>query len=230
MNVNNVFHRNNKNDEDIWVSVSDIMSGLMIIFLFIAVVYMMSIKNVAKEYAQTKQDIYSALRTEFAKDLKKWNAKIDPEKLSIQFNSPEVLFDRGRKELKPEFKEILLSFFPRFINVLADPNFKDSISEIRIEGHTSKEGRLGDNEQSAFIYNMRLSQDRTQEVMVYLLENSEKFKSNLSWVRKNLTATGFSSSRTVASENNSEDVFRSRRVEFSIKTKSEEKILEILKR
>jgi len=68
-----------------WISVSDLMSVLMMMFLFIAVIYMENVtkdKNemdqLIKAYKQTKVSLYQKLNEEFKDDLKnKWNAELD---------------------------------------------------------------------------------------------------------------------------------------------------------
>ena len=67
--------------------------------------------------------------------------------------------------LKPQFKDILSDFMPRYI-VLLITNFVDDISEVRIEGHTSSEWNQ-EPEKTAFIKNMDLSQARTRSVLEY---------------------------------------------------------------
>lgn len=61
-----------------WLTVSDLMAGLMMVFLFIAIVFMMNtqkendkIKDVAVAYQQNQVAIYEALQTEFKDDLNK---------------------------------------------------------------------------------------------------------------------------------------------------------------
>ena len=81
---------------------ADIMSGLMIIFLFISVSYMLEIKqekqnieNIAKQFETTKYSMFYDLQKEFNEDLKYWNAEIDKETLSVRFNEPEIFFKVG---------------------------------------------------------------------------------------------------------------------------------------
>ena len=83
---------------------------------------------------------------------------------TIRFKEPEVFFDMGESELKTQFKDILDSFFPRYINVIYT-NYKDKVTEIRIEGHTSSEWEEGADTKTAYFKNMELSQDRTRNVL-----------------------------------------------------------------
>jgi outer membrane protein OmpA-like peptidoglycan-associated protein len=219
-----------------WLSVSDMMSGLMVIFLFIAITYMMQVSEdrnqlveIAVTYEKTKVAIYQELQEEFKDDLKKWNAEIDKESLSIRFQEPDVLFDVGEAKVKNKFKVMLDDFFPRYIKRLK--KYQSDIEEIRIEGHTSSEWSskmtLDENEQAYFL-NMALSQNRTRATLEYCLMLPDVL-SERSWIKHILTANGLSSSKPIL-VNGIEDTVRSRRVEFKVKTNSETQILKILQR
>lgn len=221
-------------EENQWMSISDLMSVLMIIFLFISVVYMRSIgqKNsqitsIAKTYEKTQVEITHDLKEEFAKNLQIWNAALDSLTLSIRFENPEILFKVGSAELNDHFKSILDSFFPRFIQILTDPKYKKYIEEIRIEGHTSSEWQGEPSSRQAYFNNMELSQDRTRKVLEYVLfqiKDEELFN----WTKNRLTANGLSSSKLIYNNDQTEDQERSRRVEFKIKTNAEQQIINIL--
>jgi outer membrane protein OmpA-like peptidoglycan-associated protein len=174
-------HRHDEQEESHWLSVSDLMAGLMMVFLFIAIALMRNafierdkIKQVAVTYQENQVAIYQALNTEFEDDLKKWDAHIDEESLTVTFKSPEVLFEQNKIELKEKFKALLNNFFPRYMHVL-EP-FHSSINEIRIEGHTSSIWNRYVSETEAYFKNMDLSQGRTRSVLefVYYIESAEK--------------------------------------------------------
>lgn len=219
-----------------WLSVSDMMSGLMVIFLFIAITYMMQVSEdrnqlveIAVTYEKTKVAIYEELQIEFKDDLKKWNAEIDKESLAFRFKEPDVLFDVGEAKIKEKFKVILNDFFPRYIKRLKP--FQADIEEIRIEGHTSSEWNnkitLDENE-TAYFLNMALSQNRTRAALEYCLMLPD-ISVERSWIKHILTANGLSSSKPILVDG-IEDTVHSRRVEFKVKTNSETQILKILQR
>ena len=219
---------------EIWQPISDLMSVLMMIFILIAVSFMLEvsvdrdeIKDVAESYITLQEELYNKLYQEFKDDLVKWNAELDKESISIRFKSPEILFDNGSSEIKPDFEYILTDFFPRFTSILYDEKFRADIDEIRIEGHTSKYWSTTTTVDEAYILNMRLSQDRTRNVLQFtmgLIDDPVKS----AWVRMNLTANGLSSSKPFVEKNGTENQELSRRVEFRVKTNAENKINEIL--
>ena len=138
------FKRKDKNSDNVWSSISDLMSGLMIVFLFTSVIFMskvidentnikkqqQTVENIVITYEESKENIYEDLYNEFEGDMDNWHMEIDKDG-TIRFKEPEVFFDMGESELKTQFKDILDSFFPRYINVIYT-NYKDKVTEIRI--------------------------------------------------------------------------------------------------
>jgi outer membrane protein OmpA-like peptidoglycan-associated protein len=235
----------NTNEEDTWLSVSDLMAGLMIVFLFISIVLMRDavtekdvmkdlaetyqierdkIKEIAAAYKDNKIKIYNALVIEFKNDLLVWDAEINKNNLSFNFKSPEVLFDIGKSSLKIGFKKILDDFFPRYLKVIN--NFKNSVEEIRIEGHTSSKWSKSVSKDEAYFNNMNLSQGRTRAVLFHIY-NIDSIITERQWIKSNIAAVGYSSSKLIII-NDKEDSERSRRVTFRLITNSETQILKII--
>lgn len=222
-------------EENQWMSISDLMSVLMMIFLFISIVYMRGvtlekkrITSIAQTYEATQVEITHDLKKEFTKNLQTWNAVLDSLTLSIRFENPEILFRVGSADLNNHFKNILDSFFPRFIQILTDPKYKNYIEEIRIEGHTSSEWTGDSSSRQAYFNNMELSQNRTRHVLEYVLSKI-KDEGLFNWTKSKLTANGLSSSKLIYNnDQTTEDKERSRRVEFKIKTNAEQQIIRIL--
>ncbi|CAM3083639.1 OmpA-like domain-containing protein [Vibrio rarus] len=216
-----------------WMSVSDLMAGLMMVFLFISVSLMQhalserdKIKDVAKAYEQTQEAIYQALVKEFQKDLKSWGAEIDRNTLSLNFNSPEVLFANGHATLTRKFRSILDDFIPRYLRTLRKYHF--SIQEIRIEGHTSSGWNRDSSVNEAYFRNMALSQSRTRVVLNYIMELKSLDNPQRQWVKSNIAAVGYSSSKLILNDNGTENAAKSRRVSFRVITNAEEQIRRIL--
>jgi len=217
-----------------WISLSDLMTGLMMLFMLIAVAFMLKVqadeaktKHVAEQYSQIRQELYDDLYAAFKDDLPVWNA-VFTQNLILTFRGPEVLFDTGKADLKPRFKQILQDFFPRYVNIISLAKYKGSIQEIRIEGHTSSDwsGAVGTEE--AYFQNMELSQGRTRSTLRFLLKLPDVQK-DIGWLRSNVTANGLSSSHLIFKPDGaSEDADRSKRVEFRILTDADAKIDKIL--
>ncbi|MGL5057312.1 MAG: OmpA/MotB family protein [Fusobacteriaceae bacterium] len=220
-------------NDDFWPSISDLMSGLMIIFMFIAISFMTQIAeekkgmtDLANGYKAVKISIYQALFKEFESDLNGWNAYIDPETLSIKFKEPDIFFKQGSSELNDKFTDILDDFFPRYISILNTDKFYNEIEEIRIEGHTSTEWTKNSTPIESYFKNMELSQNRTRSTLYYVM-NLESMIYHEKFMIEKVTANGLSYSKKIVNDG-IEDKKMSRRVEFRIRTKAEQKIDEIL--
>ena len=223
-------------EDDNWISVSDLMAGLMMVFLFILIIYaktaderLQNAQEVVVEWRDSELAIYDALLNEFESDLDKWRAVIEKETLTIRFQSPDILFETGKSELSNEFKDILDDFMPRYIDLLVS-KFIDKIEEVRIEGHTSSEWNKTSGELEAFTKNMKLSQDRTRAVLDYSI-NLDELNYLTPWMIKNVSANGLSSARIVVDDTTgSENRRLSKRVEFTIKTRAQETLFNIIER
>lgn len=214
----NQLSRKNESEDTQWLPMSDLMSGLMILFLFIAVSFILNTKRVAENYEDNQEKIYHALHQEFEPNLDEWKAKIDKGSLTFIFTDPEVLFQTGRSDLQQRFKAILAEFFPRYMKVVAE--YQHSISEVRIEGHTSSEWSYLVSDDIAYFENMRLSQDRTRSVLEYAY-NLASVQTYRDWIKKNVSAVGMSSSKLIFDHNSKEDKTASKRVTFRIMTNAE---------
>jgi outer membrane protein OmpA-like peptidoglycan-associated protein len=217
-----------------WLSISDLMAGLMMVFLFVSIALMRDamierdqIKEVAVAYQDNQVALYQALMAEFKIDLKNWDAEIERDTLSFQFKSPDVLFDNGEITLKPMFKRILDDFFPRYLGVLMQ--FRESINEVRIEGHTSSVWTQSTGEDQSYFNNMELSQGRTRSVLSYIY-GLRTVTDQRPWIKEHIAAVGFSSARLIIRPDGSEDAKRSRRVSFRVITNAETQIRKILER
>ncbi len=221
-------------EETHWIPLSDLMTGLMVMFLLIAVTYMIRVeadayrvKEVAVAYTEIKDALFNALNSEFKGDLQRWKAQLIKDDLAIRFTEPEVLFAEGSSDLKPEFRAILGDFFPRYVRILTSPKYRASIGEVRIEGHTSSDWTGVTTPEDAYFRNMELSQARTRSALVFALGLPE-VSGERGWLRQYLTANGLSSSHPVFDASGVEDPARSRRVEFRVRTDAETRIAKIL--
>jgi outer membrane protein OmpA-like peptidoglycan-associated protein len=226
-------HSSLHQQEDHWIPLSDLMTGLMMFFMLLAVSYMVKVeadsqkvKQVAVLYDQLRTDLYKDLEKEFRPDLVKWGAELDKD-LTVRFTEPNVLFDTGSDTLKPKFKMILNDFFPRYVSILTAAKYKDSIQEIRIEGHTSSVWSSQSSQEDAYFRNMELSQSRTRTTLQYVLSLA-LVQGEQAWLRKFFTANGLSSSKLVTGKDGMENATRSQRVEFRVRTDADAKIAKIL--
>lgn len=219
--------------QNVWLSVSDLMTGLMVIFLFIAIAYISRVQqnqSVLTDYIETKNQLHDKLVKEFEGDTLKWQMAIGKD-LSMKFKEPTVLFASGSYELTPRFKEILDEFLPRYFNILLNDSLQNDIREIRIEGHTD-DVPIPWYDQDPYIANVMLSQQRALSVLRYL-RSMPSYQSYSEEQRKLLefwfTANGLSYGKAVDKNGNYVNISnkpidkdQSRRVEFRIITSGDD--------
>ena len=239
--IKNIFQSRQKDEDTQWIPISDVMTVLMIVFLFISILYIKrvqyqmqlikkaneAIQKVNKEYVDHKQIIYDQLNKEFNKDLKKWDAELVKDPIVFRFLSPEIMFHAGKSTIQPQFKKILTDFCPRYFTVLNQ--FKKMIEEIRIEGHTSFEWHGARTKTEAYFNNLKLSQNRTISVLQHCV-NIRSLKQGIkNWTITKATANGLSSSRPLCSSDSVSCRTRNRRVEFRAQIDSEDVLDQINK-
>lgn len=229
-------YRRKRNEEETsyWLSYSDMMAAVLLVFVLIISFTMLQAK---KKYEQkeaefveqqeqlhkilgVKTDLIELLNDEFENTELKVN--VDPQTGAITFDS-SILFDVDEYELKDSGKRFLRVFLKKYLNVLLGDQFHDYVAEIIIEGHTDTDGD--------YMHNLKLSQERALSVATFCLMNDETglSKADKKTLRKILTANGKSYSNPVYKKNGSVDMKASRRVEFKFRLKDEEAINEFRK-
>ena len=211
------------NEFNIWESISDLMTGLMMIFLFICLAFLYQLEKTQDMIQATNKRIYQDLRTEFTdEEMAEWGAEFDERTLAIVFDKkPEVLFDVNQSYLKPRFQEILSNFFPRYIKILTSPENFNEIYEIRIEGYASIETGENPDLDYVYFYNMKLSQDRARNVLQYVF-GIPSLSDRKNWLRETIITNGYSFSGA----DKKSDTNQQRRIEFRVMTKSEHEFKE----
>ena len=222
------------------LSISDLMAALCCIFVLVTIAIVASLKEknqLADKYQELQQEIYLDLSEEMGSDLEKWGAVIDPDTLTIRFSSDDG-FDARSAELKPGYKKVLQEFFPKLIQILEQDKFKNEIEEIRIEGFTASDRSdpFGEGSEHDYVSGVKLSQERTQNVLLYCLENTDysretdwkKKEQEKDWIRKHIVSNGYSLSKPLGKDgkliqnrDDKIDKAATRRVEFRIKTNSD---------
>lgn len=216
-----------------FIAYSDIMTCLAIIFLFIAVAYIL--EGISDKII--KDDIYNSISEDLHKDFKSKNVQLDDD-MSLRFlqdsiNKNDQLFEIGSAEMTQSFKNKIEQIWPKYQEIILAENNLKYISEIRIEGHTDTISPKKERQTESYLYNLELSSARAQAVLEYIrtLDSyknlNSKDKSDLDY---RLTANGMSFSRALnkegkvaaISEDKSIDLNKSRRVEFRINTSNEE--------
>ncbi|OHX64510.1 hypothetical protein [Flammeovirga pacifica] len=239
-----------KSNDSNWVSFSDIMTGLMVIFMFIAISYINEVQKreqeinvIIEDYKKVQQSLYVTLDSTFTNRFSKYNLVVNPD-LSIQITDASSLFPSQRYdqkvELTMEFNKFLKEFTPLFYNVVLDPKYIDNISEIRIEGHTGIREKSYEFDQEYYEKMLVLSQKRSNKVLntmmhqPYYTNLSDQNKSRLRFIT---TSNGLAYGKALDQEGdfkfesgNDIDRKKSMRVEFRIITNSQKVVEEWVKK
>lgn len=215
-------------EESHWISLSDMMTGLMLVFLLLTVLFMHQWQKDFVDYRDVRSELYEELDKQFKDKYQEWEMVLDDD-LTIKFTNPEVLFGYRSAVVTSEFQIILGEFIPQYLGIITQDKYQDKISEVRIEGHTA--------DWDDYMYTVRLSQERSDAVLERILSDSffrtlgiEKQARLKFW----LAANGYGNGRAIDKDGNF--VFNSRsaisadsrRVEFRIVTRSDELIEKVI--
>ena len=215
--------KNQDEEPGFWISFSDLMASILIIFILLFVYKLVEYQASLSEKEQQIQELTSTrvkiiemLQEEFEKE--NIDINIDPKTGTIKLNE-SILFDTSKSELKKEGKEFAKRFIPIYVKILlGNEEVRSQLSQIIIEGHTDDVG--------SYISNLKLSQDRTLSVARFLLDDEfdYKYKKDL---QEYITLNGRSYSDPILDKNGKINRDASRRVEIKFRLKEEEILLEI---
>lgn len=219
-----------------WISFSDIMTALMLVFLLISILMIHQVESKYKdpliEFVNIKEDLYQDLKKAFQAKEDDLDIVIGKD-LSIKFREIETLFDQDSFILKNTFKTKLDIFLPIYFYVINKDKYKDDIKELRIEGHTAGYSPLHNTN----LQLVKLSQARSNAIFQYILDSEYYISLNNGDKNKLffwLSSNGFGKGRAIDDNsffvyNSKQDIsMNSRRIEFKLITNSGELIEEIL--
>ncbi len=147
------------------------------------------------------------------------SAAVDANTGDIVLDSA-VLFKTGSSDIMADGKYLLNRFIPVYLEVLLRPEYADYLGQIVIEGHTDDVGTWENN--------MKLSQERAYEVMMYVLSMYRDGTQEKALLQQLLTATGRSETDLIYYPGTNEvNQDASRRVEFKFSLRDAEMIEEM---
>lgn len=202
-------------DNSYWKSYSDMMAGLLLMFILIMTIALATVSEQA-ERLREHEEKYTKIIEKIDKELKQEFPDIKTENGVMKFEQEEIVFEEGESVLLDQSKRFLSDFFPRYLAIVLKEENRPYIESIIIEGHTNTNG--------TYMENLKLSQDRALAVANYCINDNSSVvaSSELTELRKLITANGRSFSELIYTEDGKEDKYKSRRVEIKVKL-SEEK-------
>lgn len=222
-------NQNNDSDENIfWVTMSDLLLGLMVVFL---TMFIFAITGFTQQKINEKESQYEATE-KIAKELQKNNIKAEADKFSGTIKISDLeLFELNRWELSEKGKAYMSKFVPVYLDtIMKDEKIRENISQIIIEGHTDSQAFANSkSEEDKYFKNMDLSLKRASSVAQYIVYSNYKGKSSYEKeLFRLISVEGKGPSKPVI-VNGKEDYAKSRRVELKL-TFKDSSILDAIKK
>lgn len=199
------------NENLYWISISDLMTGLLIIFILTLSYYILNFSQKTAELAENnikRANILKSIQKEL--EMQGIKVKVDLEHGILRL--PEgILFDSGKAELKEEGINLLQKLGPILYEVLTRPEFAGGVETIFIEGHT-------DNipiHTTSFPSNWELSTQRAINTWRALLKITPELERLKNRNKEPLfSCSGYADTRPVASNDTPEGRRENRRIDF----------------
>jgi len=155
-------------DTGAWLSISDLMSGLLMVFALLLIVALAQITEISEKSQNTRVIIIQGINDGLSSA--GIDVKADSETGDISILD-SVLFSQNDYKLKQTGKDFLDKFIPVYSNVVfQSDDVANEVIRIVVEGHSSSEG--------AFSHNMRLSVLRANSVSEYIEQMNFENKTN----------------------------------------------------
>ncbi|WP_017660161.1 OmpA family protein [Baaleninema simplex] len=163
-------------DSGIWLSIGDLMSGLLLFFALLFVTVTIQLK----QYQDALDRLPVVVLNAIERDLSGEDIRVDPDTGDVSIGD-RILFDENSAELKPEGKRFLREFIPVYSDVIfSNSEFEAQVVRVIVEGHTSSDGDDLDN--------LKLSLNRSLAVVNYLFSDELNFKNKDKFLQKVLTS------------------------------------------
>lgn len=191
-----------------WISFSDLMSALMVLFLVVMAVTLVSVTqsiDAATRASIERSQAISKLMSLIAEDSKKSGVGVDQSNFRIDLGK-DVRFDSGSYTITPAARQFLRSYVPVLLKAKDTPEGKRWLRSVVIEGFTDEDG--------TYLYNLQLSLDRSRSVVCALFEGASGSeglsRDQLQKVQELFLVGGYSFNSI------KKDKAESRRVEFKV--------------
>jgi flagellar motor protein MotB len=146
-----------------WISFSDLMSALMVLFLVVMAVTLISVTKDVSTTEQRKIQREKDIR-ELMSTIREWSREFPEVKVNestYRIDLGEVVrFDSGSSEIQTASARFLRRYVPVLLRAQASELGQKWIRRIVVEGFTDQDG--------TYLYNLGLSLDRSRRVVCVL--------------------------------------------------------------
>lgn len=163
-------------ESGIWLSIGDLMSGLLLFFALLFVTVMVKLRDYQQAFEQLPIVVLNAIERELGGQ----DIEVDERTGDVSIGD-RILFDYNSATLKPEGQAFLQQFIPTYSQVIfSNSDLENEIVRIIIEGHTSSSGTAAAN--------LNLSLQRSQAVFNYIASDAVQFPNKEAFQQKLLPA------------------------------------------
>lgn len=153
-------------EKPFWISFSDLMTALMVLFLVAMTVALLAVTNKISEAEQQKvqreQEINELLRR--ISDVTKDFPGVVVRGHSIDFGA-RARFGTDSHRLDQEQAQLLRAFIPKVLQIVREPLGQKWIKRVIVEGFADQRG--------TYLHNLNLSMQRSERVMCVLMARPE---------------------------------------------------------
>ena len=149
-------------EKPFWISFSDLMSALMVLFLVAMSVALLAVtKRVSEEeLAKNQRDREIAELLRHVASAAEGFQGIRVAGQSIDFGD-QARFEYGSYKLTDKQAALLRAFVPKILTIASQPQGEKWLKQIVVEGFTDQQG--------SYLFNLNLSLERSQRVLCALL-------------------------------------------------------------
>ena len=196
-------------------SFTDLMTSLMVIFILLLLVFL---NNKAAVNEAVTDSLLKDLKQQLsAQQFRGQDIQLDSrDRYTIIIDIPDQLmtFKTNEYELKPEGEAFLRSHAPTLARILCSDKYLASLENVIVEGHSDSAPYRGASLEQSQQLNLKLSQDRSMEVVKKTLLYLEGAPKERGCLLEKLSATGRGEQDLEATAD------KSRRVVFKIRINS----------
>lgn len=149
-----------------WISFSDLMSALMVLFLVVMAVTLVAVTqsiDAATKATIERSIAINKLMAMISEESKKSGVGVDQQNYRIDLGK-EVRFDSGSFTISAPAGQFLRSYVPILLRAKDTPEGQRWLRSIVVEGFTDEDG--------TYLYNLQLSLDRSRSVVCSLFQTS----------------------------------------------------------
>lgn len=149
-----------------WISFSDLMSALMVLFLVVMVVTLVAVTQRIDEATRASIErsiAISRVMAMIANDPKSEGVGVDQQNYRIDLGK-EVQFNSGSYAISVPAAQFLRGYIPVLLKAKSSTEGKRWMRDIVVEGFTDEDG--------TYLYNLQLSLERSRSVVCSLFQST----------------------------------------------------------